>query len=67
MESTNKNEKFVEFLEEVGETVSKWPEWKKEGWAILDLHDSKTGFNCSSEDYAERTTHNSNGHPELTV
>ena len=67
MELTNKNEKFVEFLEEVGENVSKWPEWKREGWAILDLHNSETGINCSSEEYAEPKTHNSNGHHELTV
>jgi hypothetical protein len=27
---------FIQGLEKIGEKVDKWPEWKREGWAVLD-------------------------------
>lgn len=46
--STETNENFIEILEEIGEAVQKWPEWKREGWAILDLKEDTNTISCGS-------------------
>lgn len=46
--STETNENFIEILEEIGEAVQKWPEWKREGWAILDLKEDTSNISCGS-------------------
>jgi hypothetical protein len=30
---------FFEEIERIAKSVDEWPEWKKEGWAILDRRD----------------------------
>jgi hypothetical protein len=33
-------QRFLEELEKISNRVEDWPEWKKEGWAVLDLEES---------------------------
>jgi len=50
---SNKNTKekeFIDALEEISERVSNMPEWKKEGWAILD---ENPDYNYNSQNAAE--------------
>lgn len=36
---------FWEKVEEIAKQVDEWPQWKKEGWAILDMReDYQTSF-----------------------
>lgn len=35
-ETSKKDKSFIEALEEISKRVEKMPEWKKEGWAILE-------------------------------
>lgn len=60
--STETNEHFIKSLQDIGEAVQKWPEWKREGWAILDLKEDSSTISCSSlyKD-GERSSSSSNG------
>jgi len=46
--SVDGNENFLDGINEIASRVEKWPEWKRQGWAILDLSESTSNFGCDT-------------------
>jgi hypothetical protein len=49
MQTTNVDDNnFWGAVKKIAETVDNWPEWKKEGWAVLDKREVEAPLSSSS-------------------
>ena len=47
----NKDDSFLEALEKISKRVAQMPEWKKEGWAILE----EESYYCGSTEKFQKS------------
>jgi hypothetical protein len=47
--ATKDHHEFWQFVEKTSQEVERWPDWKKEGWDMLEGSEMKAGFTSEQE------------------